>query len=92
MKKTKNIIGYKAFDKGLICRGYQYEVGKEHVEDVIPKICDKGFHFCKNPLDTLNYYDITKSEFALVEATGDVSEGEDKVSTNKLLVKAKIDF
>jgi hypothetical protein len=24
------MIGYKAFDKNLQCRGFQYEVGKEY--------------------------------------------------------------
>lgn len=27
------MIGYKAFDKNLQCRGFQYEVGKEYEMD-----------------------------------------------------------
>lgn len=29
MKKKKTVRGYKAFDKGLVCRDFQYELGKD---------------------------------------------------------------
>ncbi len=51
------IKGYKAFDKGLKCKGYQFEVGKEHKIDSEIKKCNKGFHYCENPFDVLDYYE-----------------------------------
>ena len=42
--------GYKAFDKGLICRGKQYAENTVFEEDKA-EICKSGMHFCKNPLD-----------------------------------------
>ena len=42
--------GYKAFDKGLICRGKQYKENTVFEEDkAIP--CESGMHFCDYPLD-----------------------------------------
>ena len=86
--------GYKAFNNGLVCRGVQYREGqiKEFKEDI--EVCSKGFHFCLNPLDTLNYYDITESEFAEVEGLGDLQDhNEDsKLVTNKLKVNLKLNL
>ena len=41
---------YKAFDKNLQCRGFQYEVGKTYETDEAD-ICSTGFHACEMPLD-----------------------------------------
>ena len=86
--------GYKAFDKGLKCRGFQYEVGNVAEEQGKPEVCNRGLHFCAKPLDVLNYYDYIpgETEFAEVEAVGDIATEGDKSSTNKLLIKAKLTF
>ena len=86
--------GYKAFDKGLKCRGFQYEVGNVAEEQGKPEVCNRGLHFCAKPLDVLNYYDYIpgETEFAEVEAVGDIATEDDKSSTNKLLIKAKLTF
>ncbi len=70
----KKIKGYKAYDKGLKCRDFQYEVGKEYTHKGELKICNSGFHFCENPLDVLNYYDLTNCEFTEVEALGKIEK------------------
>ena len=46
---------YKAFDKNMQCRGFQYAEGHTYEE---PKaaLCEKGFHACTMPLDVLGYY------------------------------------
>ena len=64
--------GYKAFRKGMVCRGKQYEENKIFEEEDA-KVCEKGMHFCKRPLDVLDYYplvdvDGNMTEFAEVEA------------------------
>jgi len=85
--------GYKAFDKDMKCRGFQYEVGKEYGEPEA-EICEKGFHFCENPLDVLSYYDLCESTFAEVEATGKTvgHDGNSKHATTKIKIKAKLDL
>lgn len=52
-------------------------------------------HFCENPFDVLNYYPLIDedgniSDFADVEAIGDIYKGKDKTATNKLHIGAKL--
>ena len=85
--------GYKAFNKDMTCNGMQYKEGETYEMKESPKCCDNGFHFCENPLDTLNYYDLCDSEFAEVEALGDIDKGKDddtKMATNKIKIGAKL--
>ena len=53
----KVITSYKAFDKNMQCRGFQYEVGKEYDMDGEIKCCERGFHACKSPLEVWDHYD-----------------------------------
>lgn len=46
---------FKATKADNSCRNFVYEIGKWYHEDDI-KLCFKGFHSCKNPLDIFNYY------------------------------------
>ena len=50
------VKGYKAFNKGLKCLDFQYELGKDFVMEEQPILCKKGFHFCKNLSDVYSYY------------------------------------
>lgn len=87
--------GFKAFNKGLICRGKQY-TENEVFEEENAEICKIGMHFCKNPLDTLDYYPLiddngNMTEFAEVEALDDVKTDDNKkYCTKKLKVGAKL--
>ena len=47
---------YKATDKDMKCRGFQYELGKTAEAEGDIKLCEKGLHACKMPLDVLGYY------------------------------------
>lgn len=91
--------GYKAFNKGLICKGKQYKENETFEEErAVP--CHRGMHFCKNPFDVLNFYDLVDdkgefSDFAEVEAPDDVEVKTDddiKYCTTKLKVGAKFSF
>jgi len=82
--------GYKGFDKGLKCKGFQYEVGKTFKHKGEIKLCDSGFHFCESPLDVFDYYDICESEFAEIEAVGDIKKDTSKSVTNHIKVVKKI--
>ena len=85
------IKGYKAFDKDLKCRDFQYKVGKNYKEKGDICCCDNGFHFCENPFDVLNYYPLIDddgefSRFAKVEGSGKVDRGKDKVCVSNIKV------
>lgn len=83
--------GYKAFNKDMTCRGFQFEEGQTYETDKAV-ICETGFHFCENPLDTLNYYSLCESEFAKVEALGETqtSDSDSKVCTTKIKIGTKL--
>ena len=46
---------YKAFDRNMKCRGFQYAEGHAY-EAPEAVLCEKGFHACTMPLDVLGYY------------------------------------
>lgn len=74
--------GYKGFNPGLVCKNKQY---KENTvfEEPEAKTCEKGMHFCKNPFDVLDYYDLVRSDgsfndFAEVEALDEARTNDSK--------------
>ena len=89
--------GYKAFNKGLICRDKQYAENTVFEEESA-EICKIGMHFCKNPLDTLDYYPLIDNEgniteFAEVEALDDAKTNDNKkFCTKKLKIGAKLNL
>lgn len=87
--------GYKAFNKGLVCRGKQYAENTVFEEENA-EIGESGMHFCKNPLDVLDYHPLVDNEgniteFAEVEALDDVKthDGEE-FCTKKLKIGSKL--
>jgi hypothetical protein len=84
--------GFKAFNKGLKCLNKQYEENTEYKISDKPELCSKGFHYCENPLDVLNYYDLCDSEFAEIEDLGDTKTDNQKSVTNHIKIKGKIDL
>ena len=91
----ETIKGYKGFNKDMTCKGKQYKENTDYEENGTG-ICNAGvMHFCKNPWDVLNYYPMVNeegeiSEFAEVEAKGNVYEKDDKSATTKLHIGAKL--
>jgi len=87
--------GYKVFNPDWTCRGYHFEVGKTFEEDVKPKCCDRGFHFCTKASDCFNYYRFDpNNKVAEVEAVGDIDTHSDdsKFSTNKLHIIREVSW
>ena len=86
------MIGYKAFDKNLQCRGFQYEVGKEYEIDGKIKVCKRGFHACENPLEVFDHYDMLNSRFCKVEQTGDIDKEKNstKICSSKIKIVAEL--
>ena len=89
--------GYKGFNKGLICKDKQYAENTVFEEDKA-EICECGMHFCENPFDVLDYYDLVNSdgsmnEYAEVEALDEVkTDNNKKFCTKKLKIGAKLGF
>lgn len=87
--------GYKAFGPGMICRGKQYAENTVFEEESAV-ICKSGMHFCKEPLEVLEYYPLVNNdgeitEFAEVEALDEpVTDDNKKYCTKKLKIGAKI--
>ena len=89
--------GYKAFNHDMTCRGKQYAENTVFEEEEAD-ICRKGMHFCKNPLECLNYYPLLDKAgnlvtIAEVEALDEVKTDDNKkFCTKKLSVGAKLDL
>jgi hypothetical protein len=108
MFMSDNRHGYKAYNPGLVCRGYQYkenEVFKKNGHG----ICVPGVtHYCVNPFDVLDFYPLVNdegkfSDFTTVEAIDEpVTDDNKKFATSTIkigvklgldgFVKAAIDF
>ena len=73
------MIGYKAFNKDLTCRGFQYEVGQTYSMEESPVPCERGFHFCKSIAETYKYYNMSdNTRICKIEALGEVQTDDDK--------------
>ena len=88
--------GYKGFNKGMVCRGKQYAENTTF-EEPEAIICENGMHFCKNPMDVLNFYPLiadncTLNEFAEVEGDENECKTDDNIKycTKKLKIGAKL--
>ena len=90
------MIGYKAFDENLQCRGFQFEVGKTYEtgiqKDELELCTDTVFHFCRelHRIENMSNYCISKSRVCEVIAEGDVVTDGDKYGTNKLTILREI--
>ena len=86
------MIVYKGTDKDMKCRGFQFELGKEYVEEEA-KLCEKGFHGCEYPLDVFAHYDPASSRFFVADLDGvteEEAEGDSKRSGTKIKLRAEI--
>ena len=87
--------GYKGFAPGLVCRDKQYAENTVFEEDNAT-ICNSGMHFCENPFDVLDYYDLVRedgtfNDFAEVEALEKTDTDDNKkYCTTKLRVGTKL--
>ena len=92
---SEPIKGYKVFNPDWTCRDFQYEVGKTFEDDVTPKCCSRGFHFCTKASDCFNYYDFNhENKVAEVLALGmvDTESGDTKCCTNKIQIVREISW
>ena len=93
-----NKHGFKAYNPGLICRGYQYEEGKTYKKNG-HGVCVGGVtHYCVNPFDVLDYYPLVRedgkfSDFTTVEAIDEpVTDDGRKFATSTIKIGVKLGF
>lgn len=80
------LIAYKAFDKDLKCRGYQFKLNEWNTEEYAQCV-ESGLHCATNPLDCLTYYsNFETSRLFIVACAGDIHEdgSDSKVSCTKM--------
>lgn len=81
------MIAYKGFQPGLICKGYQFQMGLNVTTKANCHL--NGFHCAENPLDCLFYCPMLhQSEYYVVKAEGDRDEDglDSKISCTKLTI------
>jgi hypothetical protein len=89
--------GYKAYKKGLVCRGKHYKTGEVFTEDKA-EVCNSGMHYCENPLDCLEHYTLLDDNNELIEMTeiedldseNRKTDDNKKYCTKKLKIKSKL--
>ena len=90
------MIGYKAFDENLQCRGFQFEVGKTYdtgrVKEELKLCSHTVFHFCRelHKIESVSDYRLSKSRVCEVIADGDIVTDGDIYGTNKLTILREI--
>ena len=82
------MIGYKAFNKDLTCKGFQYEIGKTYSIKKSPIPCNRGFHFCKSIAETYEFYPMFEdTRICKIEALGEIqTDDEKKYCTNVIKI------
>ena len=90
------MIGYKAFDENLKCRGFQFEVGKTYEtkakKEELELCTDTVFHFCRelHRIEAVSGYTIANSRVCEVISEGDIVTDGDKYGTNKITILREI--
>ena len=86
------MIVYKGTDKDMKCRGFQFDLGKEYVEEKA-ELCNKGFHGCEYPLDVFAHYAPADSRFFVADLDGvtdEEAEDDSKRAGTKIKLRAEI--
>jgi len=65
--KKNAIKAYKAFNRDLTCRGFQYEVGKTYRHSKGIQMCFSGFHACERLADCFRFYTFSEAETRVAE-------------------------
>ena len=90
--------GFKAFRKGMICRGKQYAENTIYEENGAEACCNQGvMHYCDEPFDVWDYYPVVDkngdfTEYAEVEPLDKVLVEGNKRATKKLHIGARLSF
>lgn len=81
------MIAYKGTDSKMMCRGFQFEIGKEYRVSTAPVCCENGFHACTTLAQTFTYYPpVNGSRYFRVEVSGDIDHSGYKLCTNGIRI------
>ena len=84
-----HVKSIKGTDTNIQCRGYQFEVGKEHEIEGAIDVCGSGFHACpvdQHPLAVFEFYAPGTSRYWEVAQSGDVSKKDTKLASAKITI------
>ena len=85
---------YKAFNKDMTCRGFQYAEGGDYAlpEGQEAKLCDQGFHACERAVDVLRHYSAGQSVVHEVEVDGvdPKRDADSKVCGSRIHIGARL--
>ncbi len=92
MKTATAVKTFKALDKDFSCRGHKFKVGKTYTHEGPVEVCSSGFHGCENPLDVLNYYDLTECRFAACTQAGAIARHKEdsKIASSVITIDAEL--
>jgi YD repeat-containing protein len=82
---------YKATNQDSRCINLKYELGKVYTFEGELKICEQGFHFCKEMSDIFHCYP-PDSLIYEIEVLGDILDRGPKSVTNKFRLVCLVDY
>jgi hypothetical protein len=85
--------GFKIFDSNFQCRGFQFAENTRYKENVTPKTCSVGFHYCTKASDCFSYYEFDPSNIICeVIAYGQVDTHleDSKQCTNDIFIGKRL--
>ena len=84
--------GYKAFDKDLKCKDFQYEIGQTYEMSGKINCGIRGFHFCKDLTNCYIYYDTSDdTRICEVEAIGVIKDDGITYCTDKIKILSEVE-
>ena len=94
LENIKGVIGYKVVNPDWTCRNnFKYEVGKTYKHEGEIGVCKEGFHFCRKLISCFKYYPFdTNNKVAIIVATGEIIDGEDKSVTDDITILKELNW
>jgi YD repeat-containing protein len=82
---------YKATNRDMTCKNVQYELEKEFVHEGELKLCESGFHFCKELKHINSFYSFCESDhrFFEIEIPEDAIVMDDSIGEKSVTNKIK---
>jgi ankyrin repeat protein len=83
------MYGFKATKADFKCHGFQYKMNKEFLHEGKLSMCNSGFHFCLNLIDTFKYYNSNDDRYFIIQYN-DIISDKNKSVTNKIIFPEEI--